>query len=53
MVEFLNFALGIAGGFFIGLTVFSGGVSYGIIIDKGYGLYCPDTGDFAFTGECE
>jgi hypothetical protein len=22
------------------------------IIEKGYGLYCPDTGEFAFIGEC-
>lgn len=23
-----------------------------VIVEKGYGLYCPDTGDFAFIGEC-
>jgi hypothetical protein len=23
------------------------------IIEKGYGLYCPQDGNFAFAGECE
>lgn len=23
------------------------------IIERGYGLYCPATGNFAFIGECE
>lgn len=22
------------------------------IIERGYGLYCPDTGHFSFKGEC-
>lgn len=23
------------------------------LIERGYGLYCPNTGEFAFVGECE
>tara|TARA_R110000782_G_scaffold256174_1_gene345090 strand:+ start:292 stop:456 length:165 start_codon:yes stop_codon:yes gene_type:complete len=23
------------------------------IVEKGYGLYCPDNGKFAFIGECK
>ncbi len=24
-----------------------------VIIERGYGMYCPTDGDFAFIGECD
>jgi hypothetical protein len=54
MNDFLSIMLGMACGILIGMVIMTtGGKSHGTIIGKGYGLYCPDTGDFAFTGECE
>jgi hypothetical protein len=40
-------------GIIIGLTSLSTQVeSHNTIVEKGYGIYCPDNGKFAFTGEC-
>ena len=52
--DFISLIVGLIGGVFLGAgLIATGGESHGTIIEKGYGLYCPDTGDFAFTGECE
>jgi hypothetical protein len=43
-------------GFFAGLmiaTLFSQAHYRTRIIDRGYGLYCPADGEFAFIGECK
>ena len=54
MIEFLT-------GFFIGFfALFSlivviatpNSAWQGKVIDRGYGLYCPSDGNFAFVGEC-
>lgn len=42
-------------------AVFAGILTYAVltshyesgIIDRGYGLYCPKDGEFAFKGECD
>ena len=52
--DFIPLVVGLFGGLFLGAgLIATGGETHQIIIDKGYGLYCPDTGDFAFTGECD
>ena len=52
-----EFILIFIGGFFgvlVGFVIADGiAIPNAIIIEKGYGLYCPDTGNFAFVGECE
>jgi hypothetical protein len=54
MNEFITLVVGLLGGLFLGVVLlFTGGESHKTIIDKGYGLYCPDTGAFAFIGECD
>jgi hypothetical protein len=54
MDDFLFLVLGMAGGVLVGMMiVFSIGESHKTIVEKGYGLYCPDNGKFAFTGECQ
>jgi hypothetical protein len=52
--DFLPLVIGLLGGLFLGAgLIATGGESHGTIIQKGYGIYCPDTGNFAFTGECK
>lgn len=46
--------------FVLGLIV-GGSIAYGLtttgfrmtLVEKGYGMYCPDTGGFAYVGECD
>lgn len=45
----------IFGGIFVGAVVGTGTRDkwQAKVIDRGYGLYCPDTGEFAWKGECD
>ena len=51
--DFISLIVGLIGGLTVAGLIATGGKSHGTIIEKGYGLYCQDTGDFAFTGECK
>jgi hypothetical protein len=54
MDDFFHLALGMAAGILLGMMIIlASSESHNTIIENGYGQYCPDTGDFAFTGECE
>jgi hypothetical protein len=54
MPDFITFVVGLLAGMFLGAGLMNiAGEGHMTIIEKGYGLYCPNTGDFAFTGECE
>jgi hypothetical protein len=54
MDEFLMMLVGLGAGILIGMMiVIVGSENHKTIIQNGYGLYCPDTGAFAFTGECD
>ena len=44
--------LGVAIGFIGGLAILEGEAQR-VIIEHGYGLYCPVSGNFAFNGECK
>jgi hypothetical protein len=46
---FIGGFLGMILGSFL-LTI--GGETHETIVGKGYGIYCPHNGKFAFTGEC-
>jgi hypothetical protein len=47
-------AIGLVAGFMVaGLLLLTTVQPNSVIIEKGYGLYCPDNGKFAFTGECQ
>jgi hypothetical protein len=51
--DFIPLILGLICGLFLGAgLVATGGESHGTIVEKGYGIYCPHNGEFAFTGEC-
>ena len=39
-------------GFMIGLTLANAGWR-AMMIERDYGLYCPQDGEFAFKGECD
>jgi hypothetical protein len=46
--------IGLLVGILVGLMyAVVSGESHDTIIEKGYGIYCPDNGKFAFTGECQ
>tara|TARA_R110000824_G_scaffold234328_1_gene422864 strand:+ start:63 stop:236 length:174 start_codon:yes stop_codon:yes gene_type:complete len=54
MDEFLMMLVGFGAGILIGMMIIIvGSENHKTIIQNGYGLYCPNTGDFAFIGECE
>tara|TARA_R110000823_G_scaffold216484_1_gene346100 strand:+ start:129 stop:320 length:192 start_codon:yes stop_codon:yes gene_type:complete len=51
--DFIPLILGLVAGVFLGAgLIVSGSESHKTIVEKGYGIYCPDNGKFAFTGEC-
>lgn len=48
---FVAFLIVFAGGVFLGATL-QEGYDQNQAISRGYGLYCPNDGKFAFVGEC-
>lgn len=54
MIKFgdvIFFAVCCTASFLIGVK-FTGSYYQHGIIERGYGLYCPDNSEFAFVGEC-
>ncbi len=55
-VWWLGFAAGVMAGIFAGLFIFTGLTNdewQDRLINRGMAQYCPDTGEWAFKGECE
>jgi hypothetical protein len=49
-----DISLGVVVGIIVGILLMSyNGEQHTTIIEKGYGLYCPQDGNFAFAGECK